>query len=148
MHGHSRKRRGARVFAVPVLMAYAALAVHAAAAQHLGEPVITQILGTSLKFDNKPTPAELRRAASDIAGKGFTLSWDASPATWERDILNHPDRVAHCRRVAELIHEHGMSVAFGFQWQSLLPPDTAEAFSDCPWAGEVLDPETGAFVRK
>ena len=148
MAGPGGGRHEGWALALPALLAYAVLVVQAARAQDSVEPVVTQILGTSLKYDNKLTPAGLRRAIGDLAGKGFTLSWDASPATWERDILNRPERVAHYRRVAQLIHEHGMGVAFGFQWQSLLPREKTDTFTACPWAGEVLDPETGAFVRK
>lgn len=79
------------------------------------KPLITQILGTSLKYEGKLTDDGLRQAVRDISNKGFTLSWDASPATWSRDLLRRPERLAHCHRVAELIHEHGMGVAFGFQ---------------------------------
>ena len=120
----------------------------AAPAPPPARPVITQILGTSIRYNSKLDDKALAAAVRDIADKGFTVSWDASPASWAHDLLNRPKRLAHIRRVAKLIHAKGMGVAFGFHWYSLLPRSRNKAFKTCPWAGETLDPTTGALVRK
>ena len=144
----SSSRGRGLLLAVAVWMLWTLPQAHALDGPRPAKPLITQILGTSLKYEGKLRDEGLRRAVRDISGKGFTLSWDASPATWSRDLLRRPERLAHCRRVAELIHEHGMGVAFGFQWHSLLPREKSKALQSCPWAGEVLDPATGTFTKK
>lgn len=143
----SSRGRKALLTVAPWIL-WAVQQAHAQDQTRSAKPLVTQILGTSLKYDGKLTEDALRRAVQDISNKGFTLSWDASPATWSRDLLRRPKRLTHCRRVAELIHEHGMGVAFGFQWHSLLPREKTEALKSCPWAGEILDPATGTFTKK
>jgi len=109
--------------------------------------LITQILGTTLSDSPNQSPAVLEQAVKDISNKGFTLSWDASPPSWTCDILQNDGHLAHLRRCAKLLHAHGVGVAFGFSWTILLPGESSAALEALPWAGEALNPETGAFHK-
>ncbi len=127
---------------LPLALALAACTACGAA----DEPVLTQILGTCLDYTiPPPSPASIEQALTDIAGHGFSMSWDASPAPWTRELLENRGQLDYCRDMAARLARHGMGSVFVFPWACLLPaiPDTGQA----AWIGERLNPVTGAFER-
>jgi hypothetical protein len=106
------------------------------------DPVITIILGTGLRIHRKPTDAMIENAAESLAKAGFSLTWAASPAASTKNILNKPAELAHEQKVAAVFRKHGIGIAYGLHWHSLLP---VRSKTNAPLFGEVLDPKTGDF---
>ena len=121
---------------------FAAIAMVLATGSAVAEPVMTQILGTSLDYRKPPrTAAVIEQALTDLSDKGFSLTWDASPAPWTEGLLEHEGQLTYCRTMARSLARHGMGAVFVFSWRRLLPrrPDEEQL----AWFGEVLDPATG-----
>lgn len=105
------------------------------------EPVITQILGTSLDYRQPAlSPAVIDQALTDLSDQGFSAGWDASPAPWTPRLLENQGQLDYCRAMAAKLTEHGIGTVFVFSWSRLLPADAR-----AEWLGETLDPETGGF---
>jgi hypothetical protein len=120
------------------------LAAGATAAKAAGGPVLTQILGTSLDYRNPPlSSAVIEQALTDLAGQGFSMSWDASPAPWTQGLLENREQLRYCRAMATRLVRHGMGTVFVFPWNNLLP--VKPAAGQAAWLGETLDPATGGF---
>jgi radical SAM protein with 4Fe4S-binding SPASM domain len=64
------------------------------------EPVITQILGTSLTLtETRGYDASIIEGAmKDISGKGFSLSWEATPAIWSNGLMENKEEIAYSER--------------------------------------------------
>jgi hypothetical protein len=105
-------------------------------------PVITMVLGVGLRMFFKPTDAQIEHAAKDIAEAGFSLTWEASPSKWVTNILDDPKGSAHRRNVAAIFRKHGIGIAYGFFWHSVLP---VRSKTNTHLFAEVLDPKTGTF---
>ena len=111
----------------------------------MAEPVMTQILGTSLDYRTPPHEAAvIERALADLSGKGFSLSWDASPAPWTPGLLEHEAQLNYCRNMASRLERHGMGAVFVFSWRRLLPRRPTK--EQRAWFGETLDPATGTIA--
>jgi hypothetical protein len=109
------------------------------------EPVLTQILGTSLEFRKPPlAAAEIEQALTDLAGQGFSLSWDAGPAPWISGLLENQDHLRYCQEMAARLSRHGMGGVFVFTWNRLLPRNRSAA--EGAWVGESLNPASGTFA--
>jgi len=122
----------ARFDAVAVSLLLAAFS-RAAAPQEASGPaseVITTVAGTSLSY-HVAEPEELDGIIRDVASHVQVL-W-VGVEGWDKDILNAPHKIDRLRAVIDLAHKHGMGVAFGLHWHSLLPRDADIA--DSPSAG-------------
>jgi hypothetical protein len=100
--------------------------------------VITTVAGTSLSY-HVAKPEELEGIIRDVA-QHVDILW-VGVEGWDKDILNSPHKIERLQTVIDLAHKHGMGVAFGLHWHSLLPKD--DELADCPFAGATLNPETG-----
>ncbi|MBI3923584.1 MAG: hypothetical protein HY318_19350 [Armatimonadetes bacterium] len=108
------------------------------------EPVMTQILGTSLDYRNPPLKgAVIEQALIDLSTMGLALSWDASPAPWTQGLLENQEQLSYCRAMAMRLVQHGMGGVFVFPWNRLLPVKPVDR--EVTWCGETLHPVTGAF---
>jgi len=123
-----------------------AIAAMMLAAEHaVAEPVMTQILGTSLDYRTPPHEAAvIERALADLSDKGFSLTWDAAPAPWTLGLLENKAQLNYCRDMATRVTRHGMGAVFVFSWRRLLPRRPTE--EQRAWFGETLDPATGAIA--
>ena len=104
--------------------------------------VITTVAGTSLSY-HVAKPVELEGIIRDVAAHADIL-W-VGVEGWDKDILSSPHKIERLQTVIDLAHKHGMGVAFGLHWHSLLPKD--DELAECPFAGATLNPETGLPER-
>ncbi len=108
------------------------------------EPVMTQILGTSLDYRTPPrTPAVIEQALTDLSRHGFSMTWDAAAAPWTRGLLENQKQLDYCRMMAREVVQHHMGTVFVFSWRRLLPVKPAP--DQLTWFGEKLNADTGAF---
>ncbi len=141
-------------FFVPVGALVVSLLLSVSAQGNIYKPkgVIVQVLGTSINYGSVSRSQAIKNI-SEIAGHGFTLSWDASPVGWRYDILNRPKLLKYLSFVATQLHNHGLGVSFGLKWKVLLPQKdhNKAAFAKLSQAGMLgvtLNPKTGAFETK
>ncbi|HJN14052.1 MAG TPA: hypothetical protein QGH10_01105, partial [Armatimonadota bacterium] len=130
-----------RVMSSVALLSTLALSAAVRPAVAADEPVITQILGTSLDYRQPALDqAVIDQALTDLSDQGFSADWDASPAPWTPRLLENQGQLDYCRAMAAKLIEHGLGTVFVFSWRRLLPAD-----AEAEWLGETLNPATGAF---
>lgn len=107
-------------------------------------PIIS-ILGAILDYE-KDNPTLEKQVVRDIAGRGITGCWDASPQTWDGPgMAENPKRIARSQRLIDLLHQNNLDVHYCVPWGCLMPADPGK--NPPEWLTfQGLKKETGELV--